>query len=183
MNYPVCIIVMTMVFFLQDMLEYKSKVRHLKIKFMDGSVKTLQVTNFIEVQMLSMILTLTVGVIHVFISLSNCTMISQSSRQYFSVWPGKFKSLFEWKSFEPKSMIDILLASLSLLFASWAVYIRKNCARGLGASGSTQDRGHSFSQYELTKASEWHFYFFQKGNEILAKRAVITARSSIRQIN
>ena len=95
MNYPVCIIVMTMVFFLQDMLEYKSKVRHLKIKFMDGSVKTLQVTNFIELQMLSMILTLTVGVIHVFISLSNCTMISQSSRQYFSVWPGKFKSLFE----------------------------------------------------------------------------------------
>ena len=59
MNYPVCIIVMTMVFFLQDMLEYKSKVRHLKIKFMDGSVKTLQVTNFIELQILSMILTLT----------------------------------------------------------------------------------------------------------------------------
>lgn len=27
----------------QDMLDYKSKVRHLKIKFMDGSVKTLQV--------------------------------------------------------------------------------------------------------------------------------------------
>ena len=59
MKYPVCIIVMTMVFFLQDMLEYKSKVRHLKIKFMDGSVKTLQVTNFIELQILSMILTLT----------------------------------------------------------------------------------------------------------------------------
>ena len=27
----------------QDMLEYKTKVRHLKIKFMDGTVKTLQV--------------------------------------------------------------------------------------------------------------------------------------------
>ena len=53
MKYPVCIIVMTMVFFLQDMLEYKSKVRHMKIKFMDGSVKTLQVTNFIELQILS----------------------------------------------------------------------------------------------------------------------------------
>ena len=59
MKYPVCIVVMTMFFFLQDMLEYKSKVRHLKIKFMDGSVKTLQVTNFIELQILSMILTLT----------------------------------------------------------------------------------------------------------------------------
>ena len=55
---------------------------------------------------------------------------------------------------------------------------------GLGASGSTQDRGHSFSQYEPTKAGECNFYFFfQKGNEILAKRAVITARFSIRQVN
>ena len=95
MKYPVCIIVMTMVFFLQDMLEYKSKVRHLKIKFMDGSVKTLQVTNFIQLQILSMILTLTAWCNTCFISLSNCTMISQSSRQYFSVWPGKLKSLFE----------------------------------------------------------------------------------------
>lgn len=31
----------------QDMLDYKSKVRHLKIKFMDGSVKTLQVQYFV----------------------------------------------------------------------------------------------------------------------------------------
>ena len=105
------------------------------------------------------------GVIHVFISLSNCTMISQSCRQYFSVWPGKFKSLLEWKSFEPKNMIDILLTSLSLLFASWAVHIRKNCARPWGLRHSilsTQDRGHSFSQYEPTKAGECHFYFFFK---------------------
>ena len=35
---------------LKDMLEYKSKVRHLKIKFMDGTVKTLQVNVNIYLQ-------------------------------------------------------------------------------------------------------------------------------------
>ena len=123
------------------------------------------------------------GVIHVFISLSNCTMISQSCRQYFSVWPGKFKSLLEWKSFEPKNMIDILLTSLSLLFASWAVHIRKNCARPWGLRQYSRQRAQFFPIW--TNQGWWmsFLFFFQKGNEILAKRAVITARFSIRQVN
>lgn len=37
-----------MYYLFQDMLDYKSKVRHLKIKFMDGSVKTLQVISLFE---------------------------------------------------------------------------------------------------------------------------------------
>ena len=43
-----------------------------------------------------------------------------------------------------------------MLFTSWEVRIGKNCARGLeyrprpAASGGTQDRGHSFSQYGPT---------------------------------
>ena len=38
------------------------------------------------------------------------------------------------------------------------------------ASGGTQARGHSFSQYRPIKAGELQFFFFHKHNEILSKR-------------
>ena len=47
-----------------------------------------------------------------------------------------------------------------MLSTGWEVRIGKNCARGLEygprpqTEGRTQDRGHSFSQYGPTKASE-----------------------------
>ena len=47
-----------------------------------------------------------------------------------------------------------------ILFAGREVRIEKNCARGLEydprpqAEGRAQDRGHSFSQYGLTKAGK-----------------------------
>ena len=45
-----------------------------------------------------------------------------------------------------------------MLFASWEVRIGNKCARG-PALCDTQNRGHSFSQYEPTYASDNIFIF------------------------
>ena len=59
------------------MLDYKSKVRHLKIKFMDGSVKTLQVISLFQLfspQSISLvpISMLYAHIIHLFLHVLQC---------------------------------------------------------------------------------------------------------------
>ena len=57
----------------------------------------------------------------------------------------------------PTEQVQIMLPvkdkNIYMLFTGREVRIGKTCARGL-EYGRTRDRGHSFSQYGLTKAGE-----------------------------
>ena len=59
------------------MLDYKSKVRHLKIKFMDGSVKTLQVISLFQLFSLQSISLVPISmlyahIVHLFLHVLQC---------------------------------------------------------------------------------------------------------------
>lgn len=80
------------------MLDYKSKVRHLKIKFMDGSVKTLQVISMSAPLLLQSIFLVTISMLYMYAWIVQLVLHVHQCTEKFLTYSPRLVDFSSWAS-------------------------------------------------------------------------------------